>query len=293
MSQKRPVSALAMCGTGTQIAVASDQTIALYNGEDGKLTGTMFAGRHPIKKLLYSSDCRMVAGWDSGHAIWLWDVESRMTLATVPQQKAPFVMKFSPDGRKLAVQSADGAVRLISTDLDWLHFEKPDDLIDWARGTVSSALSATERQRFLFKDNEDKEADLHLINFVHSSDPANLSDGQRAELLKSAVQTARSQGTAGADGALRALTPAFGGKAANAAMQLATELDTQISSAEDAERAYFYFQLSQRLVRASAPDQIDTALYSKVEQRLRILPRQISPPALVKLFRAARDWSPK
>ncbi len=291
--QTRPVSAVGMCATGDQIAVSSDQSIALYDPGDGKLIATMFAGRNPLKKLLYSKDCRLLAGWDSGNTVWLWDLETRMALASVPQQISPLAIKFAPDGRHLAVQTIDAAVHVIMTDFGWLHLADPQDLTDWTRGSLSASLTANERQRFRLNDSDDKAINTLLIDLNPAVVAGPWSDDQLAELLKYATQIAYSLGVDGAASALRTVASAYDGKTANAAMQLALEIDRQASSPSDLELAYVYFQISQRLVRVSAPELVDENLRQRVEQRLRILPRQLSPPVLVKLFRAAREWSPK
>jgi tetratricopeptide (TPR) repeat protein len=107
-----------------------------------------------------------------------------------------------------------------------------------------------------------------------------------------AFRIARSKGIAGATEALRIAVAAYNGRLANAAMQIALDLDGSAQTETDRETAYLYLQISQRLLRVTPAAQIDSQKRERVAARLRIVPRQLSPGALVRLYRAVNEWRP-
>jgi WD40 repeat protein len=397
---------------GEMVAVAYvDGTVQLYTGRDGKSFAALSSGGHPIKKMLFSGDGRLLAGIDANNAIWLWEVSSGVALATVALRSEPVALVFSPGNDRLAVQTKDAQMHLIATGLDWLGLARPEDLIDLTRGTLAASLSEADRKRFLLESTAAAKADDGLAALVPIEVPKPSIDGSRPATLKAcddlaanptdryrqakgvvfekldipkalaaceaavaavpgdtaaryqrgrvheragrikeavaeyktaadaghaaaarrigqlismksvgpehglggyegwmdkgakagdayalmdaALRHAVSLGVHGATQVLREAAAAQDGKVANAALQLGLDLDKRAANdAKARDLAYFYLQLAQRFAQSTPPDQIDAKLQEDAADRLRILPRQIAPPRLVELYRAARDWRP-
>jgi hypothetical protein len=407
----QPIRSATISADG-RIVVASyyDGSVLFFTGSNGKLAATLAAGSYSISKLVLSRDRKLLVGVDTNHTVWLWDVASRMVLATSPFKEEPAAILFSPNNDRLAIQTKDAEVHLMSTGLDWLNLAKPEDLIDWARGSLSASLSSNERQRFLLQDGDADEDKLRLSDLAPIPFPTPSIDRQRAAELKTcdsvaanptdryrqaqgiefdkldlkrgfaaceaafaafpddriaryqlgrlyeksgdvkralehyalaanaghatatrrigqliqikavgadaglgsyeswmdraaaagdplaqmnvAVRGARSEGPAGATLAVRTAAAAYDGKIANAAMQLAIDIESQRGDQGAREAAYFFLQLSQRIARVTEADQVDAKLQERVADHLRIVPRQLPPPSLVKLFRRVRAWRP-
>jgi WD40 repeat protein len=410
-AQNRPVSAVAICGRGDQIAAAFKESIDLFDPKDGRRIATMFAGEQPMKKLLFSDDCSLIAGWDEGRTLWLWNVESRTALASIPQKQLPVAIQFSPAGDRLAVQADDGSTFLLETGLEWLGLDKQEDLIDWTRGSLSLSLSPSDRQRFLLREASASESDRRLQDIQPLRVPKPVLQEGRPDALKScdalaanptdrfrqsegvvfekidvaraleacetavmmyptdwavryqrgrvheragrikealddyraaaqeglavalrrigqvielkivgpdqdlgsvdtwmdrgaeagdvfalmhvATRVARSQGVAGAAVALRTASAAYDGNIADASAQLALDIEKLATSPAERETAYFYLQLSQRIAQGTPTEQLDATSRNAVADRLRTVPRQLSPSALVRLYRESRDWIPQ
>jgi WD40 repeat protein len=284
----RDLSALALSSDGATVAAAYiDGSIAFFSSRDGKLTGTLPAGIHPVTQLVFSADASVLAGADSNRTVWLWDVTSKTPIVVTSTRSDPTGLKFSPSGNLLAVRTEDAGVTMLAVNSDYLGLNQPQDIVDWARASLSSSLSATDRQRFLLRQERNREPDQSLVKLAGAAAPAadGASNGvdQRSRLALAA-------GVPGAAQALVSALPAAGGKVADAAFRLGFDLDKDAVAEENKEMAYFYLRLGERFAAADPDASADESLRETAAARLRILPRQIPPPRLVALFRAARDW---
>jgi WD40 repeat protein len=284
----RDLSALAISSDGANVAAAYiDGSIAFFSSRDGKLAGVMPAGIHPVIQLVFSPDASALAGADSSRTVWLWDVTSKTPIVVASTLSDPTGLKFSPSGNLLAVRTEDAGVTVLDVTSGYLGLNEPQDIVDWARASLSSSLSATDRQRFLLRQESNREPDQSLVKFAAAAAPA--ADGA-PDVVEQRLRSVRAAGVPGAAQALASALPAAGGKVADAAFRLGFDLDKDAVPEENKELAYFYLRLGERFAAANPDASADESLRETAAARLRILPRQIPPPRLVALFRAARDW---
>ena len=302
----RDLSAVAMSSDGATIAAAYiDGSIAFFSSQDGKLGATLPAGIHPVVRLAFSPDARFLAGADTSRTVWLWDVASKTPLVVTSTRNEPTALKFSPASDRLAVRTDSGDVRVLTVDIDYLGLDQPQDIVDWARASLSATLSATDRQRFLLSLRGNHETDPKLIKLAAADAPADAAAGAKMAaadgspappdtqaLWGQATQTALAEGLPGASHALAYAISAADGKAANAAFELGLDIDKGTASEQARELAFFYLRLGQRLADASPAGLVDGDLRDAAAARMRILPRQIPPPKLVELVRSVRSWQP-
>jgi WD40 repeat protein len=284
----RDLSALAISSDGATVAAAYiDGSIAFFSSRDGKLTGTLPAGIHPVTQLIFSPDASVLAGSDSSRTLWLWDVTSKTPNVVISMRSDPTGLKFSKSGNLLAVRNEDAGVTVLDVKSDYLGLNEPQDIVDWARASLSSTLSATDRQRFLLRQRGNREPDQSLVKLAAAAAPAAV-DAPNA--IDQRLRLALADGVPGAAQALAAALSGAGGKVADAAFELGLDLDKGGTAGESKELAYFYLQLGERFAAANPDASDDESLRETAFARLRILPRQIPSPKLVALFRAARDW---
>jgi hypothetical protein len=221
----------------------------------------------------------------------LWDVPSKTPMLVTVASGEPTALKFSPDSSRLVFRTSTGELRVLDIDLDYLGLAQPQDIVDWSRASLSSALSSSDRQRFLLSRQGNREADQSPTGLSGLTAPQ-AAPGRRdpSVLRREATQTALADGVPGAARALAYELPAAGGDGASAAFQLGLDIDRHASSNEALGLAYFYLRLGERFAEGSPDGAVDEGLRDDAIARLRILPRQIPPPKLVELYRSVRDW---
>jgi len=287
---QRAISSVAISSDGMIIAAALiDGSITLLSSSDSKLIATLPGGNYSIRHLTFSPDARLLAGADANTSIWLWDLDSKTPILISSIRSKPTAIKFSDSGQRLAFKTERGELGVIVVELD-LGLEKPEDIIDWARASLSATLSDVDRQRFLL--NKNQERDENLLRIVEAAVPVAPSTPEQdvATLREEARRRAILEGVAGSWRAFAYSLSANGGKAANAAFQLGLDIGQDQGDETNRELAFFYLQVGQRLAIASPVGTVDDGLRESAIQRLKILPRQIEPHELINLYRLSRSW---
>ncbi len=307
----RDLSTVAISSDGTTVAAAYiDGSIAFFSSHDGKLAATLPAGIYPVTHLVFSPDAGLLAGSDTNRTVWLWDVASKTPVVVTSARNEPTALKFSPAGDRLAFRTDTGEVRVLTAGLDYLGLDQPQDVVDWARASLSATLSETDRQRFLLGGQRNRKSDQNVMKLISVSAPpppaaagtaaaapANESPSSAAAdrpdpsaLREKAAQTALAAGLPGASQALKYALSGDASQPANATFQLGLDIDHGAASEAARELAFFYLKLGQRFAEASPAGAVDDGLRDAATARLQILPRQIPPRVLVELFRSARNW---
>ena len=96
------------------LATASvDATVGLWTVPDLEPIALLRGHRASADSVDRSPDGRLVASLETGSGIRLWDLATRRELAVLDVPDAGNLLRFSPDGRHLAVRTVSG-IRLIS-----------------------------------------------------------------------------------------------------------------------------------------------------------------------------------
>ena len=295
--QTRDLSAIAITPDGATVAAAYvDGSIAFFSADDGKLTATLPVGLYPVIRLTFAPGGQVLAGADTNRTVWLWDVPSKAPLFVTSVRGEPTALTFSPAGDRLAVRTDKGEVRVLAIGLDYLKLKEPQDIVDWARASLSASLSEADRQRFLLARTGARGKDaggnllFNLGSISNTAASATAAPADKAALRQQAAQTAMSGGLPGVGDALGLALRAAGGNAADAAFQIGLDIDRAAPTEEARALAYFYLQLGQRFTEASPASAANTELHDAAVARLRVLPRQIAPATLISTFRSARRW---
>jgi len=90
-----------------------DATIGLWRVPGLEPVALLKGHRTSVDAVAYSPDGRILASLESGTGVRLWDMSTFREVATLPIPDAEHWLRFSPDGRHLAVQTTAG-VRLLS-----------------------------------------------------------------------------------------------------------------------------------------------------------------------------------
>ncbi len=102
------VAGLAFSPSGAELASASlDATIRRWDVATGTLRGVLRGHVQDVAGLHYSPDGRTLASVGNFEAVRLWHVETGTEVATMPAPRAADWVRFSPDGRWLAVSQRD------------------------------------------------------------------------------------------------------------------------------------------------------------------------------------------
>jgi WD40 repeat protein len=283
----RGIVGLAINDDGRMLAVAfADASIEVRSVADGRVVAAVPAGDSATVRLAFSGDALRLAGSDTSNTVRIWDLETRMPAVTITLASTPVLFEFSSSGDWLAV-ATKAEPYLISTGLDDPAIAQPLDLVDWARASLSAALTDSDRQRFLLKRKVGRASDRKLLDAL-TSDPA-------AENKPTSLQDAKTvlieKGIAGLRQAIALAVAASDGQEANAVLRLAANLDEATPSSQmQRELGFVCYQLGLRLADASPPDRVDASLVAAAAERLKVLPRQLPSQILIKLFRTARDW---
>jgi WD40 repeat protein len=111
----RTVTAVALSHSGTLLATSCflDRVVRLWDGESGRLRGTIPASELGATALAISSDGTMLAVADGDGSARLWDVARNRELAAVqPSVSSLQALALSGDGRMVATGATNGLVSL-------------------------------------------------------------------------------------------------------------------------------------------------------------------------------------
>ncbi len=105
---------IAFAPDGTQLAVAEDHQITLWNAQDGKLATTLTTGpRAPSDTLLYSPDGQYIVNGGSIQTLTIWDTKTGKLVNTLPDAGGDVnAVAFSQDGDLLVTSVLGGNVNL-------------------------------------------------------------------------------------------------------------------------------------------------------------------------------------
>ena len=105
--------------TGGAFVAASyiNGTVVVYDGGDGSTVGRLEGGRRALYSLAISADGQQIALGTFLPSLQLWDAGFQTLLAEVSLDNAPNDLRFSPDGRWLAVKQGN-AYRIYSSGND-------------------------------------------------------------------------------------------------------------------------------------------------------------------------------
>ncbi|HZD58285.1 MAG TPA: BTAD domain-containing putative transcriptional regulator [Anaerolineales bacterium] len=143
------VKSVAFSPDGRRIATGSfDTTIKIWDAEIGKLLYTLRGHTNPIWRVKFSpgGDRLASSGFDSAK---VWDLgaagaaQANPVLNTFPGDFGPG-LAFSPDGKRLAVPTQDGTVRI--------YILPVDELIELARSRLTRTWTSEECQQYLHLD---------------------------------------------------------------------------------------------------------------------------------------------
>jgi WD40 repeat protein/serine/threonine protein kinase len=95
------ITALAFSsGLTNLLAVASDNTIQLWDLEHNQITTTLDEGAN-VKRLALSTDGKLIAAANDDQTVTLWDIERRIILWTAKTVDSVAAVAFTPDGKSL------------------------------------------------------------------------------------------------------------------------------------------------------------------------------------------------
>jgi WD40 repeat protein len=109
-------SAIAYSPDGKRLAIAQvDGTITLCSILDGRIESSVGAIHSRLRRLAFSPNGRVLAGWDESRKLKLWETMTGRELFEFPGILFPDItyLAFSPDGRVLAVSGATATNREI------------------------------------------------------------------------------------------------------------------------------------------------------------------------------------
>lgn len=134
---------------GERIVTASyDGTARLWKAMDGALIVTLKDHNDKLFQVVFSKDGRYVLSASADGTARVWDADSGEIIRTLKGHYGEVLhAEFSPDGKHIVTASTDGSVRL------WNLLPSGQELIDYAKGTVSRTLTERERRRFLADDS--------------------------------------------------------------------------------------------------------------------------------------------
>ncbi|MEJ2263427.1 MAG: BTAD domain-containing putative transcriptional regulator [Anaerolineales bacterium] len=143
------VRSVAFSPDGRRIATGSfDTTVKIWDAETGELLYTLSGHTNPIWRVKFSpgGDHLASSGFDSAK---VWDLkaagaaQANPVLNTFPGDFGPGIA-FSPDGKRLAVPTQDGTVRIYVLPVE--------ELMDLARSRLTRTWTSEECQQYLHLD---------------------------------------------------------------------------------------------------------------------------------------------
>lgn len=132
------------------LTTSQDQTAALWDAGSGRRLFSLAGHQAPVAAAAFSPDGRFViTGGDTGDpTVRLWDLRTGQTLMTFWGHTAGVRgLSFSVDGRHFVSAGADGTAQVYDCDV----CGNLDDLLAQAPSHVTRALTAEERQRYLYE----------------------------------------------------------------------------------------------------------------------------------------------
>src|SRR5262249_13469795 len=100
---------------GKRIATASGGKVRLWNGTTGKELPLSDSHEGPLVAVALLADGKTVVSWGIDRRIGRWEAATGKLLSSFRMPPTTTFGTFAPDGRIIALASADNAIRLVDT----------------------------------------------------------------------------------------------------------------------------------------------------------------------------------